>query len=152
VSNDLPHDWQDRLNKAIEEGRLRGGLECCGTRGLEHRPYCRAGIPSNTQTIHAFFGLPEPVKEETTVPLVIYRDNGDRVVLGSATLHEDGTATMEVKDKKFLKEQFDAMGPLSIGLKLQEFSIAASIDNPPVIKWTMEETNRVPEDEGRRGQ
>ena len=147
---DLPHDWQDRVNKAVEEGRLRGGIECCGTRGRQHLPYCRSGIESNTMTIHAFLGLPEPVKKETTVPLVIYREDGQRVVIGTAAIHEDGTATMEVKDKGFLEEHFKAFSPLSIGLKLQEFSIAASIDNPPAIKWTMEETNRVPEKKDRR--
>lgn len=142
---DLPHDWQERLNKASAEGRLHGGIECCGTRGMQHLPFCRSGIPSNTMTLHGWLGLPEPPKEKTTVPLVVYKDDGERVVIGTASLLEDGTAQMTVQDKKFLGEHFKALDPrsitdgLSIGLKLQEFSIAASIDSPPVVKWTLKD-------------
>jgi hypothetical protein len=93
-------------------------------------------------TIHAFLGRPEPVNERSVVPLVIYKEDGERVVIGSATLLEDGTAQMEVDDKKFLEEHFRVSEPLSVSLALQEFSIAAEMDEPPVIKWTLKDDCR----------
>ena len=136
----LPSNWQERLSNANALGRLHGGLECCGTRGGEHLPYCPSGVPSNTMSIYEFLGYPEPVEKKAEVPLVIYKEDGTRVVIGTAEINGDGTAEMHIKDKGFLQEHFNTVTDgFSFGIKLQEFSIAASIDSPPVVKWVIQD-------------